>query len=258
MLKTNNSHNLHRQDISPKQVDSYPKNLRCLIRNLEQAADSLTPARAKDILLKANISPQDLLPWADFNHPVTDGYGRKLLFQGKNLEIMVMSWLPGDFSAIHDHGSAQWGAVQCFGTADHYVYSFTEGILTTAKYSPYNFGMVHAVDRTLIHQMGNPGDQPFLSLHVYGCQEISDSITANARVFDLLEGSIQFTDGGVFFCLPESQINRRINGLRADRETLKRHHYLMSDRIKLILQTQHNASLERKLIALQSLLPDLI
>ena len=254
MLKMINSCNLLGNNISLEQIDSYPKSLQGLIRDLEQSADFLTPARAKDILLRTNISPQDLLPWADFNHPVTDSYGRKLLFQGKNFEIMVMSWLPGDFSAIHDHGSAQWGAVQCFGTADHYVYSFTEGILTTAKSSPYHFGMVHAVDRSLIHQMGNPGNKPFLSLHVYGCQEISDSITANARVFDLLEGSIQFTDGGVFFCLPESQINRCIKGLQADRETLRRHHNLMCDRIKLILKTEYDPNLEKKLIALESVL----
>ena len=253
MLKTNNFHGLHRENISHEQLKSYPQKLQGLIRNLERANDRMTPAGAKNILIEANISPQDLLFWSDFNRPVTDSYGRKLVFQGKNFEIMVMSWLPGDFSAIHDHGSAQWGAVQCFGTADHYVYALRAGILTTAKFSPYHFGMVHAVDRSLIHQMGNPGDEPFLSLHVYGCQEISDSITANARVFDLLEGSIQFTDGGVFFCLPESQINRRIDGLQADRETLRRHHHLMRDRIKLILKTQHNANLERKLSILESI-----
>lgn len=233
--------------------DFYSENLQYLIHTLEQTT-SLTPAQAKNLLIKANISPKDLVFWADFEHPDTDSYGRKLVFQGKNFEIMVMSWNSGDFSAIHDHGSTQWGAVQCFGKAEHYIYSFTEGILTTVKSDHYTPGEVYAVDHNLIHQMGNAGDESFLSLHIYGCQEASASITADARIFDLLENSIQYTDGGVFFCLSELQINRRIYGLKADQKTMNRDYRLMSDRIRRILKTQSNESLTAKLIILQSFL----
>jgi len=159
--------------------------------------------------------------------------------------------MPGDFSAIHDHGSTEWGAVQCFGAAEHYIYNFTKGVLKTLEPAHYTPGTIRAVDRNLIHQMGNSGDKPFLSLHVYGCDGASGTITGNARIFDLLEGSIQYTDGGVFFCLPEHQINKRKQRIQADRETTLRHHYQMSDRIRRILKTQPNAELERKLTLLQ-------
>jgi hypothetical protein len=111
--------------------------------------------------------------------------------------------------------------------------------------------MVHAVDNSLIHQMGNPSNEPFLSLHVYGCQGARHSITGNARIFDLLEGSIQYTDGGVFFGLPEDQINQKRTGLEADRETTLRHHRLMCDRICRILNTQQTSDLNQKLLLLQ-------
>ncbi|NEP56551.1 MAG: cysteine dioxygenase [Symploca sp. SIO2G7] len=238
-------------------VETYPVSLQRLISRLKQTTN-FTPAQVKNFVLKASIAEQDLMPWADFQHPVTDSYGRKLVFDGGHFEIMVMSWLPGDFSAIHDHGATQWGAVQCFGAAKHYIYSFTKGMLKPLKPAHYNPGMVHAVDHNLIHQMGNSGDKPFLSLHVYGCQEFEETITGNARIFDLLEHSIQYTDGGVFFCLPETKINHRSQGVEADRETTLKQHYLMSDRIHRILKIQKNADLEQKLALLQEKIQQLI
>lgn len=231
-------------------INAYPTSLRRLIHIL-QKTPHFTPEQVATMMIEADVSAQDLMPWADFYHPIADSYGRQLVFDGGHFEIMVMSWLPGDFSAIHDHGSTQWGAVQCFGSADHYIYGFEQGklrSLTPAHYSP---GMVHAVDHSLIHQMGNPGSEPFLSLHVYGCPNASGAITGDARIFDLFEGSIQYTDGGVFFGLPETQINRRRYGLEADRETTLRHHRLMCDRIQRILQIQSDPYLADTLTNLQ-------
>ena len=91
----------------------------------------------------------------------------------------------------------------------------------------------------------------FLSLHVYGCNRHETSITGNARIFDLFDNSIQYTDGGVFFCLPEAQIKRRQLGLVADPETILRHHWQMCDRIRCILTTQTNADLTQKLHLLE-------
>ncbi|MGF1515340.1 MAG: cysteine dioxygenase family protein [Elainellaceae cyanobacterium] len=187
------------------------------------------------------------MPWADFSHPVADSYGRKLVFHGGHFEIMVMSWVPGDCSAIHDHGGAQWGAVQCFGAAEHYIYGYRQGSLTTLKLAHYTPGMIHQVDHSLIHQMGNASDMPFLSLHVYGCASPRQMITGDARIFDLFEGSIQYTDGGVFFCLADAQIKRRHLGLWGDAETQLRHHRHMRDRIQRILAGQASSTLEEKL-----------
>jgi len=84
-------------------IEIYPTSLQRLIQTLGQATH-LTPECVQDVVLNAGISAQDLMPWADFHHPIADSYGRKLVFDGGHFEVMVMSWLPGDFSAIHDHG----------------------------------------------------------------------------------------------------------------------------------------------------------
>lgn len=219
-------------------LEQYPAKLQQLIRHL-QAKPTLTPFQIKYLVEAAQLTAHDLMPWADFAHPVADGYGRKLVFDGGHFEIMVMSWMPGDMSAIHDHGSTQWGAVQCFGFAEHTIYHFTDnGVLGNPIAAPYTPGMVREVDHSLIHQMGNATEMPFLSLHVYGCPGAKGSITGDARIFDLLENAIQYTDGGVFFCLPEAQINGREYGICGDRASVRLHHQQMGDRIRRILKTQ--------------------
>lgn len=234
-----------------RQLTAYPTSIKRLIRTL-QTISQLTPTQIADVVREVSISAQELLPWADFAHPCTDSYGRKLLFHGEHFEIMVMSWLPGDFSAIHDHGATEWGAVQCFGMAEHTIYNFADGILKDPMAAHYTPGMVREVDHHLIHQMGNGSDQPFLSLHVYGCAQPTASITGNARVFDLLEGTVQYTDGGVFFCLPENKINKRDYGLSGDRETALMQYQLMCDRIHRMLNEQYDSILASKLTPLQT------
>ncbi|MBE9028218.1 cysteine dioxygenase family protein [filamentous cyanobacterium LEGE 11480] len=215
-------------------IASLPTRLQQLIINL-RATSQMTPELAQAYVKSAHIQVADLLPWAEFNHPVSHSYGRQLVYAEPNFEIMVMSWLPGDFSAIHDHGSAQWGAVQSFGAAEHGVYRFTQGQLQTSAIHPFKAGTVLAVNHDLIHQMGNPSDTPMLSLHIYGAYEYQGEITGDARIFDLFEQTIQYTDGGVFFGLPEEDIMRRTTGLTGDRPTTLRHHQQMLDRADKIL-----------------------
>lgn len=211
-------------------VNQFPVSLQCLIFLLSQTKH-LTSDRVYQSLLHANISQSELMPWANFNHPVGDSYGRQLVYDGGYFEVMVMSWLPGDVSAIHDHGQAQWGAVQCFGQAIHTVYELVGQKLQTKVEFPLFPSRIVEVDHDLIHQMSNYSNEPFLTLHVYGCSDFNDTITGNARIFDLLEGKIQYTNGGVFFCLPDTEISRRGQKIEADFSTTVRHHQQMLDRI---------------------------
>ena len=212
-----------------------PDSLQGLIFLLSQTTH-LTSERVVQYLRQAKINQADLMPWATFAHPITDCYGRQLVYDGGYFEIMVMSWMPGDVSAIHDHGQAQWGAVQCFGQAIHTVYELSDRQLhTTAEISLLPSQIVE-VNHDLIHQMSNYSQERLLSLHVYGCYDFNDCITGDARIFDLLEGKIQHTNGGVFFCLPETEISRRGQDIEADRSTTLRHHRQMGDRILRILK----------------------
>ncbi len=217
-----------------------------------------SPADAAARLAGARLGAADLMPWADFDHPLADSYGRLLVGRGARFELMVMSWSPGDYSAIHDHGAAQWGAVRYFGPADHAVFSLRGGELGLAARGTTPVGSVAEVDADRIHLMGNPGAAPFLSLHLYGCDRALDSITGDARVFDLHEGRIQRTDGGVFFCLPEAEVSRREPGPPATPEVMRLHHRLMEDRIaRMQAAGLATASLRSRRVALQHALAEL-
>ncbi len=208
---------------SPKvQSPQLPASIQSLIEAVEAEA-SMTPARARDLLREANLQPEDLAPWADFDHPLADSYGRQMVHDGGYFEMMVMSWVPGDYSAIHDHGQTQWGAVQLFGNAEHAVFQLQDGELQVRDRSVFESGAVIAVAHDLIHQMGNIGQPQYLTFHLYGTYDRASGVTADARVFDLEEGAVQFTDGGVFFTLPEAAIQRREEGLTADFATRLRH-----------------------------------
>ena len=158
----------------------------------------------------ADVQPQELMPWAAFEHSVADSYGRILVHDGGFFEVMVMSWCPGDVSAIHDHGYTQWGAVQVFGPAEDAVFLVQDGQIATHSRSRLQPRDILLVGHELVHQMGNlTADQEFFSLHIYGNHQRQGRITSDARVFDMDVGEIQYTDGGVFHALPEKNISRR-------------------------------------------------
>ncbi|MEM9702722.1 MAG: cysteine dioxygenase family protein, partial [Planctomycetota bacterium] len=193
--------------------DDLPDSLRFVVEGLsaEPAPDDPTPPalRLKRLIVDAGVTAEDLAPWADFDCPDADSYGRKLVYDGGHFEIMAMSWRPGDCSAVHDHGYTEWGAVQVFGPAEHAVFAVTPESVTNVSRTAQPPGRVMVVDHEMVHQMKNPTDEPFLSLHIYGCPDRDGDVTADARVFDLARGEVQITGGGVFYALPEDKIDQR-------------------------------------------------
>lgn len=226
MLKTISS------PVTPaNEKDSLPASLRYIVDKLEGHRE-LKPAEMRRIVIDAGVRQQDIEPWADFGHPPADSYGRRLIYAGPNFEIMGMSWAPGDFSAIHDHGYTQWGAVQVFGPAEHAVFRVDEGRITTLSRSRFKAGDVVGVSHSLVHQMGNPTDEYFMTLHVYGRPSDIGNVTGDARVYDLQHEKILRVDGGVFYALPESEVKWVEEGPRPDFPTRLRHMVELARRLK--------------------------
>ncbi len=180
------------------------------LNQLIQAIESdekMNPGTLAKVLKEINLSTEDLHGWKDYNHPKTDGYGRKMVYEGKNFEVMVMSWNPGDISSIHNHGYTEWGVVQVFGKATHLLYSFHNDELKFAKREILTSSELALVNNGLIHQMGNLSEAPYLSLHIYGTENTRENITADARIFEPENGLIKYTTGGAFFNLSDKEIS---------------------------------------------------
>ena len=141
------------------------------VKNLVKTLESLgkfTPESVQEAISKCDLGAEDLGEWIDYDYPVSDSYGRKMVHNGGFFEVMIMSWRPGDYSSIHDHGKAEFGAVKLFGDAEHATFKLENQKLTTLFRKIVKSGTTLKVTPSLIHQMGNPGEGNFFTLHVYG------------------------------------------------------------------------------------------
>jgi predicted metal-dependent enzyme (double-stranded beta helix superfamily)/SAM-dependent methyltransferase len=248
--------------MAKKEQELIADSLGSIISKLKEEK-SLKPSALIHLIKEANVQAEDLIPWENFNHAPEDSYGRSLIYQGDNFELLVMSWDPGDFSTIHDHGNTKWGAVQLFGPAEHATFRLEDGKLTTLARWQVATNDVLGVSHSLIHQMGNPTlDQSFTSLHIYGLDQNNSQITGDARIFALDKGQIQRHDGGVFFGLTESEINSYEPGLKSDFLTRLRDMVEFSRRLLKIKKVRKNNGVQLETVLRQTFstkqLPDLL
>jgi len=186
-------------------MEKLTSGLQRLVGLIENNQAHLTVKKAAELVEQAKITENDLQPWANYDHPVQDGYGRRLVYHTDKFEVMVMTWNPGDFSSVHNHGYTQWGAVQVFGEVMHQVYSETGEKFRLAKKEILRYGSIAKVNNALIHQMGNVTTKPYLTLHMYGANEPHQTVTADMKIYELETGCIRETQGGAFFNLTDEE-----------------------------------------------------
>ena len=231
------------QPLTDNAQPALPPSVQALVDSIS-AEPGMSPEKAALLLEQSGISAEDLAPWQRFEHPAQDCYGRTMIHDGGSFELMLMSWLPGDMSAIHDHGYTMWGAVRIYGQAEHAVFEEREGRLSTRERCIFPPDSIVAVTHELVHQMGNIDQEPFVSLHLYGSQERERDVTADSRIFELDEGRIQITTGGAFFLLPESQVSDASKVVKGDFPTWMRHNCELLRRMRCIRSTGGRGGLQ--------------
>lgn len=187
-----------------------------------------------DYIIELGLTKDDLEDWSDYSHPVSDSYGRNTIYQGEHFELMVMSWVPGDFSMIHNHGDAAWGIVQVFGDLTHRVYKLEELHLSKVKEEVLASNQMIPVTHDLIHQMGNDSDEPILSLHFYYNETPTEFITDNTFLFDVVQGEVLTVRGGAFYGLPKDEIFESRKGLTSSEELKLQEVQLLEHRLGVI------------------------
>lgn len=166
------------------------------------------------IMKDSNIQIEDLNNFIRYDHPAHESYGRNLIWNGGFFKILLMTWNPGDFTAAHDHGSVEWGAVQFYGNFKHITFEYENEKLITRDETIMRDGEIAPVNSNLIHQMGNHSEKAIFSLHIYGSKNLDKNISQGSRIFDLVNNKIQITDGQAFLQLPDSLIKRTVTGLK--------------------------------------------
>jgi hypothetical protein len=151
-----------------------------------------------DIVSGISFIEKELEPYFFYDHAVTESYGRRLIWQDKNFKILLMSWRPGDYTAIHNHGKTEWGSVHFLGDATHRLYDFDNGQLNIAESSEFIAGQNASVCGDLIHLMGNSGSRNVATLHIYGMNIPTSEQPSKARVYLPELKKVVFTDGSAF------------------------------------------------------------
>ncbi|HEY9401156.1 MAG TPA: cysteine dioxygenase family protein [Pyrinomonadaceae bacterium] len=132
------------------------------------ALRSAPTQRELDALLRRlEPAPEELRPHLGFK-PHT--YTRHRVFRSDLCEMLVLCWLPGHYTAIHDHNGS-YGAIRIHeGLMTEEIFALNEaGEVVPAETHTRAAGEVTGTDVPDIHRIGNAvgGEQRMISIHVY-------------------------------------------------------------------------------------------
>ena len=183
-------------------MDKISNSLSVIINELNsrQIVDNNDVAQIVDY---AKPTVDDLTKYNLFNHCDTESYGRKLIHDTGNFKLLLMSWKPGDFTAIHNHGSVEWGCVYFFGNAEHRLYDVANNELTLTESNSFKNGDIASVCGDLTHLMGNSSNKEFFTLHIYGSNILSENISSGAKVYVPENRSLVTTNGSAYINMQE-------------------------------------------------------
>jgi len=208
--------------VEPKSIscEALPGCLQDLIRLLPQKRVDEEALALTGIIDAARIDFEQLYPLGAFDHDPALSYGRRCLWQGDHAGVYLMAWNPGDFTALHGHGRAEWGAVVFGGETVHRRYRVEDNRVSLLAASTVPAGKVLGVCRgDYYHAMGNHGNKPFLTLHIYGAYGHQGVSTDDARVFELEKNQISTTGGSAYLNMRDEHRKTVIGGIQTNRET---------------------------------------
>jgi cysteine dioxygenase len=112
-----------------------------------------------------NIKPQDCAEHVLFDEA---SYARNLLHTGPGCQVLVLCWLPGQRSKIHDHRGSGCGVLVLEGTATEILYTRgSDGMLMPGETNTLQTGDVCGSWDADIHEIANNGSGNLITLHVY-------------------------------------------------------------------------------------------
>lgn len=173
-----------------------------------------------NLIKESGILKEDISEFSQFDHDAKLSYGRLRVHEGSNFSIYVMSWSPGDFTAIHSHGISDWGAVCFFGNIDHRLYKFDNNNLELLQKSIVPKGTVAPVSGSLIHAMGNLSQDFVETLHIYGSNKGISNSNQDSLVFELEKKIARITSGSAFINMEKENYKDSITGFNTNFETI--------------------------------------
>jgi hypothetical protein len=197
-----------------------PDSLINIIQDINEAAN-IDSQQLIEIIKKAGPVNEDFLPFSEFDHALDQSYGRNNIYQGPNYSIYIMSWAPGDFTAIHSHGASLWGAVYFFDNTSHRLYKAEGHKIELRSSAGVPGGTIAPVNGNLVHAMGNLGNKPIMTLHIYGWDKQGSNANDNSLVYELEKKQVRTTNGAAFLNISDELCKKSEKGIITNDETLR-------------------------------------
>lgn len=118
-------------------------------------------------LQQLNIDLDDVRDWVHFG---PDRYRRNLMFEGSGFQALVLCWLNGQRSPIHDHEGSTCGVKVLRGTLTETIFDRTaNGQIIARRSRELREGSVCGSQDADIHQISNLQDDgtELVTLHIY-------------------------------------------------------------------------------------------
>jgi cysteine dioxygenase len=141
--------------------------LDALTERLAAFSSAPTQSELDALLRKLELEPEELRDHLNFK-PNT--YTRRRVFRNDLCEMLVLCWLPGHRTAIHDHNGS-YGAIRiCEGSMEEEIFALNEaGQVEFDKTYARHAGEVTGTDVPDIHRIGNAetSEQRMITIHIY-------------------------------------------------------------------------------------------
>lgn len=148
-------------------IESVPIGLNELVEFLKISESSLSLAMIKGLLKNFRLDDRDIDKLALFDQRQ---YHRQYLYSDEKTQVLMLGWLNGQRSKIHDHMGSNCAVKILKGTATETYFDTSENnqIFATGS-SQLNEGEITTSCNDDKHQISNlqGGDQALVTLHIY-------------------------------------------------------------------------------------------
>lgn len=138
-----------------------------LIDELEHCGADVDLATIAERLSATELSTEELLPYIQ---PQTESYRRVSVARREHFEVLVLTWLPGQYSVPHDHAGAICAMRVVQGVAREAQYRLTaDGYVRLWDEQELAVSQVRAGHDAAVHSLGNSAtaSEVLVTLHVY-------------------------------------------------------------------------------------------
>jgi len=150
-----------------EQIRAHRFSLDVLTETLAALAGAPAQSELDALLRKLELEPEELRAYLNFK-PNT--YTRRRVFRNDLCEMLVLCWLPGHRTAIHDHNGS-YGAIRiCEGVMEEEIFAVNEaGEVEFDATHARAAGEVTGTDVPDIHRIGNADEsgRRMVTIHIY-------------------------------------------------------------------------------------------